>query len=89
MEKMRFTDEFQKQCSVAGVENARWTPEMIAALVIAAVKKDKLYVIPQAAAKLMWIFKRISPSAFFGFFAFLMRKGWARKLMLRMARTGF
>ena len=89
MEKMRFTDEFQKQCSVTGVENARWTPEMIATLVIKAVKKDKLYVIPQAAAKLMWVSKRISPSAFFGFFAFLMRKGWARKLMLRMARTGF
>jgi NAD(P)-dependent dehydrogenase (short-subunit alcohol dehydrogenase family) len=89
MEKMRFTDDFQKQCSVAGIENARWTPDMIAALVVDAVKKDKLYVVPQAAAKLMWISKRISPSAFFGFFAFLMRKGWARKIMLHMARTGF
>ena len=89
MSTMRFTDEFQKQCSVTGVENARWTPEMIATLLIDAVKKDKLYVIPQAAAKLMWMSKRISPSAFFGFFAFLMRKGWARKLMLSMARTGF
>ena len=89
MSTMRFTDEFQKQCSVTGVENARWTPKMIATLVIDAVKKDKLYVIPQAAAKLMWISKRISPSVFFGFFAFLMRKGWARKLMLSMARTGF
>jgi len=89
MEKMRFTDEFQKQCSVAGIENARWTPEMIAALVIDAVKKDKLYVVPQVAAKLMWVSKRISPSSFFGFFAFLMRMGWARKIMLHMARTGF
>ena len=89
MEKMRFTDEFQRQCSVAGVENARWTPEMIAALVINAVKKNKLYVVPQMAAKFIWISKRISPSAFFGLFAFLMRKGWARKLMLSMARTGF
>ena len=89
MEKMRFTDEFQKQCSVAGIENARWTPEMIAALVIDAVKKGKLYVVPQVAAKLMWVSKRISPSWFFGFFAFLMRMGWARKIMLHMARTGF
>ena len=89
MEKMRFTDDFQKQCSVAGIENARWTPEMIAALVIDAVKKDKLYVVPQVAAKLMWVSKRISPSWFFGFFAFLMRMGWARKIMLHMARTGF
>ena len=89
METMRYTDEFQKQCSVTGVENAKWTPEMIAALVINAVKKNKLYVVPQMAAKIIWISKRISPSAFFGLFAFLMRKGWARKLMLSMARTGF
>ncbi len=89
MDKMRCTDEFQRQCSTTGVDNARWTPDMIAALVIDAVKKDKLYVVPQAAAKLMWISKRISPSAFFGFFAFLMRMGWARKIMLHMARLGF
>jgi hypothetical protein len=61
----------------------------ISGLVIDAVKKDKLYVIPQAAAKISWISKRISPSAFFGFFAFLMRKGWARKIMLHMAQKGF
>ena len=89
MESMRFTDEFQKQCSVTGVENARWTPDMIAALIVHAVRKNKLYVVPQMVAKLMWISKRISPSAFFGLFAYLMRKGWARKLMFRMAQKGF
>lgn len=89
METMRYTDEFQKQCSVAGVRSAKWTPEMIAALVIKAVKKNKLYVVPQLAAKFIWISKRISPSAFFGIFALLMRKGWARKLMFHMAKKGF
>lgn len=89
MEKLRFTDEFQKQCSRTGIDNARWTPEMIAPLVVDAVKRNKLYVVPQVAARLMWVFKRTSPSAFFGLFAFLMRMGWARKLMLQMARTGF
>lgn len=89
MEKMRFTDEFQRQCSVAGIENARWTPEMIANLAIDAVKKDRMYVVPQTAAKMFWISKRISPAAFFGFLAFLMRMGWGRKIMFRMARMGF
>jgi NAD(P)-dependent dehydrogenase (short-subunit alcohol dehydrogenase family) len=89
MEKMRFTDEFQRQCSVAGMENARWTPEMIANLAIDAVKKDRMYVVPQAAAKMFWISKRISPAAFFGFLAFLMRMGWGRKIMFRMAQMGF
>ena len=89
MDKLRFTEEFQRQCSTTGIENARWTPDMIAERVIDSVKKNRLYVVPQAAAKLMWAFKRISPSAFFEVFAFLMRKGWARNLMLHMARTGF
>jgi short-subunit dehydrogenase len=89
MEKLRCTDEFQGQCSTTGVDNARWTPEMIASLVIDAVKKDRMYVVPQAAAKIFWISKRISPSAFFGFQAFLMRMEWARKLMFQMAWMGF
>jgi short-subunit dehydrogenase len=89
MEKMRCTDEFQRQCSTTGVDNARWTPDMIASLVVDAVKKDRMYVVPQAVAKLFWISKRISPSGFFGFQAFLMRMGWARKIMYHMARMGF
>lgn len=89
MDTLRFTEEFQRQCSTTGIEHARWTPEMVADLVLDAVEKNRLYVVPQLAAKTMWMFKRVSPSAFFGLFAFLMRTGWARKLMLSMARTGF
>lgn len=89
MEKMRFTDDFQRQVSTAGVDNARWTPGMIADLVIDAVKKDQLYVVPQAAAKMFWYSKRLNPSAFFGFLAFLMRMGWGRTLMFRLAKLGF
>jgi hypothetical protein len=48
-----------------------------------------MYVVPQVAAKALWIFKRLSPSAFFGFFAFLMRNGCGRRLMFQMARMGF
>jgi NAD(P)-dependent dehydrogenase (short-subunit alcohol dehydrogenase family) len=88
MEKMRFTDDFQRQFSTASMDNARWTPDMIANLVINAVKKEKMYVVPQVAAKLLWISKRLSPSGFFGFQAFLMRMGWGRKLMYHMAQMG-
>ena len=89
MEKMRCTDEFQRQCSTIGVDNARWTPEMVAGLVVNAVQKNKMYVLPQAAAKMLWYSKRLSPSTFFNGFAFLMRMGWGRKLMFQMARMGF
>ncbi|HOO46468.1 MAG TPA: SDR family NAD(P)-dependent oxidoreductase [Deltaproteobacteria bacterium] len=89
LERMRFTDEFQRKCSMTGMDNARWTPEKIAGLVIDAVRKEKMYVIPQAAARIFWLSKRISPSGFFGFLAFLMRMGWGRNLMFQLARLGF
>ncbi len=89
MEKLRYTDEFQKKVSTTGVNNARWTPEMIAGQVIDAVRKGKMYVVPQAAAKMLWYSKRLCPSAFFDGFAFLMRKGWAREIMFRMSKLGF
>lgn len=89
LEKMRFTDDFQRHCSTTGMACARWTPEKVAALVLEAVRRDRVYVLPQASAKLIWLFKRISPAAYLGFFAFLMRMGWARGLMLRMVKAGF
>lgn len=89
LDKMRFTDDFQKKCSTTGMANARWTPDMIAALVVDAIRKEKMYVVPQAAAKIFWYSKRLSPSAFFGFLAFLMRMGWGRNLMFQLAKLGF
>ena len=89
LDRMRFTDDFQHKCSITGMANARWTPEMIAALIIDAVRKERMYVVPQPAAKIFWYSKRLSPAAFFGFLAFLMRMGWGRKLMYRLAKVGF
>jgi NAD(P)-dependent dehydrogenase (short-subunit alcohol dehydrogenase family) len=89
LDQMRFTDDFQRKCSTAGMANARWTPERIAGLVVDAVKKEKMYLVPQFAAKVFWYSKRLSPSAFFGFFAFLMRIGWGRNIMFQLAKLGF
>jgi len=89
MSTVRFTDEFQKNCSVTGINSARITVEKVADLVVNAIKKNKMYVLPQPAAKSAWLFKRISPAGYFGFFALLMRKGWGRKFFLAMARKGF
>ena len=69
MKTLRFTDEFQKQCSVPGRNSARIRRRRSPTLVVNAVKKNKMYVIPQTAAKMLWIFKRISPSAYFGFYS--------------------
>lgn len=89
MESLRFTDEFQKTCAVVGMDHAKWTPEMIARRIVDAVKKNRMYVVPQISAKIIWWSKRISPSGFLGFSAFLMRMGWGRKLMYRLVQLGF
>mgnify|MGYP000966247256 FL=1 len=86
---MRFTDEFQRKCSTTGMANARWSPDRIARLVVDAVKKNRMYLVPQPAAKIFWYSKRISPCAFHGFFAFIMRMGWGRKVMYWLCRLGF
>jgi NAD(P)-dependent dehydrogenase (short-subunit alcohol dehydrogenase family) len=88
MDTLRFTDDFQRLCSTTGINNARTSPEQVADVVVAAVKKEKMYVLPQPAAMGSWIFKRISPTAYLGFFSFLMRKGWARRFMLHMSKMG-
>jgi len=89
LDQMRFTDYFQKKCSTTGMVNARWTPQKVAGLVVEAVKKDRMYLVPQLTAKLFWYSKRFSPTAFFGFFAFIMRMGWGRKMMFQLAKLGF
>jgi NAD(P)-dependent dehydrogenase (short-subunit alcohol dehydrogenase family) len=89
LDKMKFTDEFQRHCSTTGMDHARWTAEGVAGLVIDAVKRERMYVVPQATAKILWRWKRISPSAYCGLLAFLMRMGWGRKVLLQMARMGF
>ncbi|HQI80986.1 MAG TPA: SDR family NAD(P)-dependent oxidoreductase [Deltaproteobacteria bacterium] len=89
LERMRFTDEFQRKCSTTGMANARWSPDRIARLVVDAVKKNRMYLVPQPAAKIFWYSKRISPCAFHGFFAFIMRMGWGRKVMYWLCRLGF
>ncbi|MBN2282292.1 MAG: SDR family NAD(P)-dependent oxidoreductase [Deltaproteobacteria bacterium] len=88
MSTLRFTDEFQRYCSVISIENARMTPEKVALLVVNAIRKNKMYVLPQTAAKILWMSKRISPSTHYGFLSFLTRVGWGRKIMLFMARMG-
>lgn len=89
LDRMRFTDEFQRVCSTTGMANARWSPDRIAGLVVDAVKRNRMYLIPQPAAKILWYSKRLSPSVFVGFFAFIMRMGWGRAMMYQLCKLGF
>lgn len=85
---MRYCDEFQCTFAHAAFDNARMTSEDIAALVVKAWEKNRLYVIPQASARMQWFFKRLSPEKYHESFARLNRSDTFRRLVLVLARFG-
>jgi short-subunit dehydrogenase len=89
LNNMRYTDEIQRVIANTGFDHALITASKAAEFTIAAMKKNRLYIIPQTPAKLSWIFKRISPSAYFGFLSVLTRASWGKKFMLQINRIGF
>jgi NADP-dependent 3-hydroxy acid dehydrogenase YdfG len=83
-----FTDEWESQMAHACFANARMSAEQIAAAVVKAIKKRKLYVIPQMQAKLFWFLKRQAPGAFHWNLAFYNRLGVAKPLVMFLAKHG-
>ena len=74
--------------STCTFDNARMTSDEVAARIIAAVKKDKLYVVPQLSGKFRRLNKRLTPGAFHDLFRFLNRHGWFRPLFYALVRRG-
>ena len=84
----RCTDKFQKDFSTAAIENGRMSAEEIAERTIRAVKKNRLYVIPQFSVKLQWFLKRLSPSLYYRNVSSMNQSARFRKLLLELARRG-
>ncbi len=89
LSNMRYTDEFQRVIANTGFDHARITAGKAAEITVAAMKKNKLYIIPQGPARSAWIFKRISPSLYVGCLSKLMRASWGKKFMMQLNRIGF
>ncbi len=85
---MRYCDEFQCTFAHAAFDNARMTSEDIAELVVKAWEKNRLYVLPQASAKMQWFFKRLSPANYYENFARLNKSDMFRRFALVLARLG-
>jgi short-subunit dehydrogenase len=85
---MRYCDEFQCTFAHAAFDNARMTSEDVAALVVRAWEKNRLYVLPQASAKMQWFFKRLSPEYYHENFARLNKSDMFRRFVLVLARLG-
>jgi len=88
LRNMRYTNDFQRTFAKAAFENARITSEKIAEMIIKAVEKNKLYLIPQPSGRFIWRMKRISPSMFYRWTAFMMKTGIGERLLLRLASMG-
>jgi NAD(P)-dependent dehydrogenase (short-subunit alcohol dehydrogenase family) len=69
LEKHQMGRSFRKE-----IEKTKVTAEQIADITIAAIKKNKLYVVPQADAKRAWFFKRFFPELYFKTIIMLYRK---------------
>lgn len=88
IETARYTDEWEWDFFNCTFRYARMTCDEVARRIIAAVKKDKLYVVPQLSGKILWLNKRMTPGTFYGLLRFLNRRGLLRPVFYRLARWG-
>ncbi len=86
-DEMKYTDKFQLEFTGAAFNNARITSDMVAESLLKAVRKRKLYCIPQFPAKSLWFLKRMMPSVYHGGMALVYRSGGER-LALWLAKKG-
>ncbi|MFZ5573436.1 MAG: SDR family NAD(P)-dependent oxidoreductase [Thermodesulfobacteriota bacterium] len=89
LNNMRYTDEFQRLIANTGFANARITPAEAAEITVRAMKKNRLYIIPQGPAKSAWLFKRLFPAFYFACLAKVTRASWGKRFMLQLNRMGF
>jgi NAD(P)-dependent dehydrogenase (short-subunit alcohol dehydrogenase family) len=82
MEQARCADE--RQLKMAKTFFSKFSfgkVESICASTLKAIKKNKLYVLPQPDAKLFWFMKRMAPNTFFNVNAFLYSRGVLDKVL--------
>lgn len=89
LDNMRYTDEDQRIIANTGFDHARITAAKAAEITVAAMKKNKLYIIPQGPAKAVWLWKRFAPALFFACMSRLTCATWGKKAMLQLNRMGF
>lgn len=87
-EEMLYSDEWQKGFTEAAFANAKTETDEVARRILRGASRNKLYVMPQFAAKWTRMSKRISPSTHHAVLGLVCRSGATRRLADRMARRG-
>ncbi|MFY9398981.1 MAG: SDR family NAD(P)-dependent oxidoreductase [Desulfomonilia bacterium] len=76
MDRARYTDEHQIRMFEAFFEKFSFgTVESVSRAVMRAIRKNRLYAVPQWDAKLAWIMKRAAPQVFYHVGGFLYSRG--------------
>ncbi len=88
LESHRYTDAFSRDRVRAAFENAKLTSRDVAEATIRAMRKKKLYVIPQPMGRILFVIKRTFPSVFYGVLAWLNKRGYFRKLFYTLSKGG-
>ena len=85
---MTCTDEWERDFAQTTFECARMTADHIARIVVRAVERNRLYVLPQHSAKLLWLTKRMSPETLYRFLRVLFKTDSGKTIFMWMARHG-
>jgi NAD(P)-dependent dehydrogenase (short-subunit alcohol dehydrogenase family) len=78
---MRNIDCWERDYFATALEKGRMDPARVAEKIVAAVERNRLYVFPQAAAKVLWAVQRLAPRSWYGLLALLNRLGLERPVM--------
>jgi NAD(P)-dependent dehydrogenase (short-subunit alcohol dehydrogenase family) len=82
MDQVRVTDEHQRKMADAFFDKCAFgTVESISRATLKAIKKNKLYVLPQPDSKLFWFMKRMTPNTYYNVNAFLYSRGILDKIL--------
>jgi short-subunit dehydrogenase len=82
MDQARSTDEHQLKMGEAFFNKFSFgTVESVSSATLNAIKKNKLYVLPQPDSKLFWFMKRMTPNTYYNVNAFLYSRGILDKIL--------
>ena len=87
-ESLRHETDEQRQIAKYLFNTASMSSAEVAKHVLKAVKKNRLYVLPQADAKFGWISKRLFPKLYFGTISLFYRRGF-KNWILKKADSHF
>jgi NAD(P)-dependent dehydrogenase (short-subunit alcohol dehydrogenase family) len=82
MDQARSTDERQLKMGEAFFNKFSFgTVDSVSRATLKAIKKNKLYVLPQPDSKLFWFMKRMTPNTYYNVNAFLYSRGILDKIL--------